>query len=69
MTMRASMMPLLRALFALLALALAVPSSAQLQPPPTTLQPPVKRHLAAELIAEGPAIPGETLTLALKFTP
>jgi len=63
MTMRASTMPLLRALFALLALTLALPSSAQLQPP----QP--ARHLAAELIAEGPAAPGETLTLALKFTP
>jgi DsbC/DsbD-like thiol-disulfide interchange protein/cytochrome c biogenesis protein CcdA len=67
--MRASMMPLLRAVFALMALTLALPSSAQLQPPPTTLQPPVARHLAAELIAEGPAVPGETLTLALKFKP
>jgi DsbC/DsbD-like thiol-disulfide interchange protein/cytochrome c biogenesis protein CcdA len=61
--MRASTMPLLRALFALLALTLALPSSAQLQPPPST------RHLAAELIAEGPAVPGKTLTLAIKFTP
>jgi DsbC/DsbD-like thiol-disulfide interchange protein/cytochrome c biogenesis protein CcdA len=61
--MRASTMPVLKALFALLALTLALPSSAQLQPP----APP--RHLAAELIAEGPAVPGETLTLALKFTP
>jgi len=61
--MRASTMPLLKALFALLALTLALPSSAQLQPP----APP--RHLAAELIAEGPAVPGKTLTLALKFTP
>jgi DsbC/DsbD-like thiol-disulfide interchange protein/cytochrome c biogenesis protein CcdA len=67
--MRASMMPLLKALLALFALALALPALAQLQPPPVTLQPPVKRHLAAELIAGGPAIPGETLTLALKFTP
>ena len=61
--MRASTMPLLRALFALLALAFALPSSAQLQPPPST------RHLAAELIAEGPAVPGKTLTLAIKFKP
>jgi len=61
--MRASTIPVLKALFALLALTLALPSSAQLQPP----APP--RHLAAELIAEGPAVPGETLTLALKFTP
>jgi DsbC/DsbD-like thiol-disulfide interchange protein/cytochrome c biogenesis protein CcdA len=67
--MRASTMPLLRALLALLALTLALPSSAQLQPPPTTLQPPVARHLAAELIAEGPAIPGETLILAIRFKP
>ena len=56
-------MPLLRALFALLALALAWPASAQLAAPGTT------RHLAAELIAEGPAVPGETLTVALRFTP
>ena len=62
-------MPLLRALFALLALTLALPSSAQLQPSPAALQPPVARHLAAELIAEGPARPGETLTLAIRFTP
>ena len=61
--MRASTMPLLRALFALLALALALPSSAQLPAAGAT------RHLAAELIAEGPARPGETLTLAIKFTP
>jgi len=56
-------MPLLRALLALFALALALPSGAQLQAPSTT------RHLAAELIAEGPVVPGETLTLALKFDP
>jgi DsbC/DsbD-like thiol-disulfide interchange protein len=61
--MRASTLPLLRALFALLALALALPSSAQLPSAGNT------RHLAAELIAEGPARPGETLTLALRFTP
>ena len=61
--MRASTMPLLKALLALFALGLALPSSAQLQTPATD------RHLAAELIAEGPAVPGETLTLALRFTP
>ena len=61
--MRASTMPLLKALFALLALALALPSSAQLAAPATT------RHLAAELIADGPPVPGETLMLAIKFTP
>src|SRR5690606_33858883 len=62
-TMRASSIPLLKALIALLALALALPSSAQLAAPATT------RHLAAELIADGPPVPGETLTLAIKFTP
>ncbi|HYD23329.1 MAG TPA: thioredoxin family protein [Croceibacterium sp.] len=56
-------MPLLKALLALLALALAVPSWAQ-SPAPTAT-----RHLAVELIAEGPARPGETLTLALLFRP
>src|SRR5690554_2415056 len=61
--MRASSIPLLKALFALLALALALPSSAQLAAPSTT------RHLAAELISDGPPVPGETLTLAIKFTP
>src|SRR5690606_23739032 len=63
-TMRASSMPLLKALFALLVLALALPSSAQLAVSGTGT-----RHLAAELIADGPPVPGETLTLAIKFTP
>jgi len=54
---------IVRALFAVILLAFTVSASAQLSPPVTT------RHLAAELIAEGPAVPGETLTLALKFTP
>lgn len=62
--MRASSIPLLKALIALLALALALPSSAQLTVPATGT-----RHLAAELIADGPPVPGETLTLAIKFTP
>lgn len=62
--MRASSMPLLKALFALLVLTLALPSSAQLAVPGTGT-----RHLAAELIADGPPVPGETLTLAIKFTP
>ena len=61
--MRASTIPLLKALFLLLALAFAAPSAAQLAAPSTT------RHLAAELIAEGPVRPGETLTLALLFRP
>jgi len=62
--MRASTIPLLKALFALFALALALPSSAQLAASGTG-----SRHLAAELIADGPPVPGETLTLAIKFTP
>ncbi len=62
--MRASSMPLLKALFALLVLTLALPSSAQLAVPGSGT-----RHLAAELIADGPPVPGETLTLAIKFTP
>ncbi|HLV08072.1 MAG TPA: protein-disulfide reductase DsbD domain-containing protein [Croceibacterium sp.] len=57
-------MPLLKALFALLVLTLALPSSAQLAVPGTGT-----RHLAAELIADGPPVPGETLALAIKFTP
>jgi len=56
-------MPLLKALFLLFALTLALPSSAQLAPPANN------PHLAAELIAEGPARPGETLTVAIRFTP
>src|SRR5690606_34037168 len=71
-TMRASSMPLLKALFALLVLTLALPSSAQLAVPGTgsgTGTGTGTRHLAAELIADGPPVPGETLTLAIKFTP
>jgi DsbC/DsbD-like thiol-disulfide interchange protein/cytochrome c biogenesis protein CcdA len=40
----------------------AVPSAAQ--PVPAG-----KNHIAAELVAEGPAVPGETLQLAIHFTP
>ncbi len=61
--MRASTIPLLRALFSLLVLICALPAAAQLQRPAST------QHLAAELIADGPAVPGETLTLAIRFTP
>ena len=63
--MRASTIPFLKALFLLLALAFALPSAAQPQ-----IQPQGRsNHIAAELIAEGPAIPGETVTLAIRFTP
>ena len=61
--MRASMIPFLRFLLSLLALSLALPAAAQIQPPAAT------RHLAAELVAEGPVQPGDTLTLALLFKP
>jgi DsbC/DsbD-like thiol-disulfide interchange protein/cytochrome c biogenesis protein CcdA len=71
MTMRASTIPsfragpraLLTALLALVALALALPSSAQLPVPAG------RNHIAAELIAAGPVIPGEPLELALLFRP
>jgi DsbC/DsbD-like thiol-disulfide interchange protein/cytochrome c biogenesis protein CcdA len=56
-------MPFLKALLTLLALLLALPAAAQVAAPVGT------RHLAAELVAEGPARPGETLTLALHFRP
>jgi DsbC/DsbD-like thiol-disulfide interchange protein/cytochrome c biogenesis protein CcdA len=57
--MRASTIRLVQALVALLMLAL--PAVAQV--------PAGKNHIAAELVAEGPAVPGETLDLALHFTP
>jgi DsbC/DsbD-like thiol-disulfide interchange protein/cytochrome c biogenesis protein CcdA len=56
--MRAS---LLRLCLVLLAALLALPAAAQ--------APAGKNHIAAELVAEGPAVPGETLQLALHFTP
>lgn len=61
--MRASTLTSIKALLLLLALILAAPSHAQLAAPSGT------RHLAAELVADGPARPGETLTLALHFRP
>jgi DsbC/DsbD-like thiol-disulfide interchange protein/cytochrome c biogenesis protein CcdA len=70
MTMRASTIPWLRggprallaALLALVAL-VALPSWAQLPVPAG------RNHIAAELIASGPAAPGEPLELALLFRP
>ena len=62
--MRASTMPLLKALLALLALALALPSSAQ--------SAGARGHAATSPPSwspKGRPIPGETLTLALRFTP
>jgi len=61
--MRASMIPFLKALLSLLVLVFAAPSPAQLAQGSST------HHLAAELVAEGPARPGEMLTLALHFRP
>ena len=57
-------MTFLKALLTLFALMLALPSAAQVVGPPGTT-----RHLKSELIAEGPAVPGETLFLAIKFNP
>src|SRR5690606_27967370 len=74
-TMRASTIPSLRGgprallatllmpLLALIALASALPSSAQLPVPAG------RNHIAAELIAAGPVVPGEPLELALLFRP
>jgi DsbC/DsbD-like thiol-disulfide interchange protein/cytochrome c biogenesis protein CcdA len=60
--MRASQLPLygrvLTSLLLILAALLALPAHAQ-----------NRNHIAAELIAEGPALPGETVTLAIRFTP
>lgn len=56
-------MPFLKALFWLLALAFAAPSAAQLPVPAQG------NHIAAELIAEGPVVPGKPLTLAILFRP
>jgi len=57
------MIPFLKALLSLLVLVFAAPSPAQLAQGSST------HHLAAELVAEDPARPGETLTLALHFRP
>ncbi len=61
--MRASTMTFLKALFALLALALAAPSQAQLAVPAKG------NNIAAELVASGPVAPGRPLDLALLFRP
>jgi thiol:disulfide interchange protein/DsbC/DsbD-like thiol-disulfide interchange protein len=53
----------LKALFALLALALAAPSQAQLAVPAKA------NNIAAELVAAGPVVPGQPLDLALLFRP
>ncbi|MGN3974102.1 protein-disulfide reductase DsbD family protein [Tsuneonella sp. SYSU-LHT278] len=57
--MRARTMPLLAAICVLLCA--LVPGLAFAQDRPT--------HIAAELVAEGPAIPGKPLTLAIRFDP
>jgi DsbC/DsbD-like thiol-disulfide interchange protein/cytochrome c biogenesis protein CcdA len=67
--MRASQLPLpgrvLTSLLLILAALLAAPASVHAQ-----FQPQARsNHIAAELIPEGPAIPGETVTLAIRFTP
>ncbi len=47
----------------------AVAAPAWAQVPAPAFPPARANHIAAELIAEGPAVPGETLTLALLFRP
>src|SRR5690606_7790055 len=59
--MRASTIPFLKALLTLLMLALALPAGAQAPVPARD------NHIAAELIASGPVVPGEPLELALLF--
>ncbi len=61
--MRASTIPVLKALLTLCALLVALPAAAQLPVPAKD------NHIAAELIASGPAVPGEPLELALLFRP
>jgi thiol:disulfide interchange protein/DsbC/DsbD-like thiol-disulfide interchange protein len=56
------MRAILKAVLTLLALLVAAPSVAQ-------FAPGGQKHMAAELVAEGPARPGQTLMLALHFTP
>lgn len=54
-------MPFLKALLTLFALLLALPSAAQVAVPARA------NHIAAELIANGPPVPGDPLELALLF--
>jgi len=61
--MRASTMTLVKALLMVLAMAFALPAAAQLPVPARG------NHMAAELVAEGPAVPGRPLQLALLFRP
>ena len=58
---RASLMDLIRYAVALLLLACAMPAAAQQAAQPA--------NIAAELIAEAPPAPGETMTVALHFRP
>jgi DsbC/DsbD-like thiol-disulfide interchange protein/cytochrome c biogenesis protein CcdA len=61
--MRASSIPVLKALLTLFALLLALPAAAQVPVPARD------NHIAAELIAAGPVVPGEPLELAILFRP
>lgn len=64
--LRASVLPLFRYLLAMLALSLAAvgPVAAQVAP-----QVRGENNIAADLVAEGDPVPGETLTVALHFRP
>ncbi|KRA82761.1 protein-disulfide reductase DsbD family protein [Altererythrobacter sp. Root672] len=61
--MRASFIPFLKALILLIVAAFALPAAAQLAVPAKG------NHIAAELVAAGPVVPGEELDLALLFRP
>ncbi|MBO9518814.1 MAG: thioredoxin family protein [Porphyrobacter sp.] len=61
--MRASFIPFLKALILLIVSAYALPAAAQLAVPAQG------NHIAAELVAAGPVVPGEDLDLALLFRP
>jgi DsbC/DsbD-like thiol-disulfide interchange protein/cytochrome c biogenesis protein CcdA len=61
--MRASTIPVVKTLLTLFALWLAWPAAAQLPVPAGD------NHIAAELVAAGPVVPGEPLELALLFRP
>ncbi|MBT2133102.1 thioredoxin family protein [Croceibacterium sp. LX-88] len=61
--MRASFIPFLKAVVLLIVATLALPAAAQLAVPAQG------NHIAAELVAAGPVVPGEELDLALLFRP
>ncbi len=67
--MRASFLRTWQAILVLLALVCAIPAAAQTAPGPVGTPGQTANHIAAELVASGPARPGGTVTLALLFRP